>query len=196
MGHSFAILMLLKESLIEQKLPAVLRKNTFECSNKSIVITPFGNIGRPAIWRTDQNKTVLRSNQSSQKQCLIGCVDSLNQASSYRETINWFWLWIKTFSSFGKMGHQKIDKIIKNGFPKTSLAKPTISAKTLIVGIKSEFGKKEFEEKTDLSVKKSLFGLFGLFDFLMIVVYITKISCISAFSDWVFVRRNKLCSYG
>ena len=41
------------------------------------------------------------------------------------------------------MGHQKFDKIMKFGFPKTSIATPCNPAGTFIVGSKSEFGQKQ-----------------------------------------------------
>ena len=51
------------------------------------------------------------------------------------------------------MGNQKIDELIKDDFPKTSLAKLTASAGTLIVGIKSEIGqRKKFEKNGSFSI--------------------------------------------
>ena len=56
LGYAFAKLMLLNESFIEQKRPAVTRKSSFEYRNKPMIITPFGNLRRPEIWRTDRKK--------------------------------------------------------------------------------------------------------------------------------------------
>ena len=48
-GYAFANLMLLNESFIEQKRPAVTRKSSFKNRNKPMIITPFGNFRRPEI---------------------------------------------------------------------------------------------------------------------------------------------------
>ena len=90
LGYAFALLMLMKETLIEQKRPAVTRKNTFEKRNKSLIITRLGNFRRPEFWRSDQNKLIFWVNHSCQVQCLNGCADNLNQASSYGGTMTDF----------------------------------------------------------------------------------------------------------
>ena len=59
LGYAFANLMLLKESLIEQKRPAVTRKSSFEYRIKQRIITPFGNLRRPEIGRTDRKKKTI-----------------------------------------------------------------------------------------------------------------------------------------
>ena len=49
LGYALANLMLLNESFIEQKRPAVTRKSSFKYRNKSMIITPFGNFRRPEV---------------------------------------------------------------------------------------------------------------------------------------------------
>ena len=101
------------------------------------------------------------------------------------------------FSSFGKMGYRKIEK----GFPKAWLPKLTFSAWTLIVGIKSEFGQKKDLKKRRIYQWKNNFWNFRTFRTsndcsIDHKKHIGKLSCNFVFFDWVFVRWNKLRSYG